>query len=289
MEATRFLIVGGGPVGFAAALLLAKDGHQCVVYEARGDIPNNPEESYPIGINPRTLQTLESINPALAQTGRDTGRIVDAWQIFAGPRMVADLRSGVVYGTSRGKVNTFLYEEALTNPNIEICFNHKLVDVGFDSKELFFDVRGEDGAKIRTVVAAGGARIIASDGLYSKVRRCIETKLDGFESKVTPWTNEFRVLFAKPGDTREELDTKIHYIFSGFYSATLDNGGQQQWSCVMGARDSAPASERELLLSNDPSPANIAKLRAFVKSRAPDVEPLFDDAEMVSDNACSYA
>jgi kynurenine 3-monooxygenase len=101
---TRFHIVGGGPVGLAAALLLAKAGYSSVVYESRNEIPHNVEESYPIGINPRALHTMEQINPSLADEARNTGRIVDAWQIFAGPRMVADLRSGVVYGTSRGKV-----------------------------------------------------------------------------------------------------------------------------------------------------------------------------------------
>jgi hypothetical protein len=33
-----------------------------------------------------------------------------------------------------------------------------------------------------------------------------------------------------------QLDTKVHYIFSGCYAATVDNGGEQQWTLVMGAR-----------------------------------------------------
>ncbi len=37
----------------------------------------------------------------------------------------------------------------------------------------------------------------------------------------------------------------------------------------MGARDVAPEAERKLLLSNEPSPANIAALKALIRERAP--------------------
>ena len=36
-----YSIIGGGPVGLATALLLAKDGIPSIVYESRSEIPNN--------------------------------------------------------------------------------------------------------------------------------------------------------------------------------------------------------------------------------------------------------
>ena len=72
-------IIGGGPVGLATALLLAKEGYKSIVYEGRSEIPTNVEESYPIGINPRALKTLEVIDEDLANEARNTGKIVDSW------------------------------------------------------------------------------------------------------------------------------------------------------------------------------------------------------------------
>ena len=73
----HFHIIGGGPVGFATAVLLAKEGFQCSLYEGRSEIPNNVEESYPIGINPRSLHTMQLIDPDLAQRAMDTGVWID--------------------------------------------------------------------------------------------------------------------------------------------------------------------------------------------------------------------
>jgi 2-polyprenyl-6-methoxyphenol hydroxylase-like FAD-dependent oxidoreductase len=55
-------IIGGGPVGFATALLLAKEGYQSIVYESRPEIPTNEEESYPICVNPRSFKTFDIID-----------------------------------------------------------------------------------------------------------------------------------------------------------------------------------------------------------------------------------
>lgn len=42
--------------------------------------------------------------------------------------------SGVVFGTSRGKINILLYEEALKSTLIEVKFNHKLEEIDFENK-----------------------------------------------------------------------------------------------------------------------------------------------------------
>ena len=276
-----FLVVGGGPVGFAVALLLAKDGHRCTVYEGRSHIVHVPEESFPIGVNARGLHTLGLISPSLEAACRSTGKIVDAWEIFGGPQKVAEQKSGVVCGTSRGKVNLLLAEAAASSALISIVYSHRLRDVRIAKRELVFEVRGEDGQKREVVVAVGaGASVVAAAGVNSAARTAMDAQEPGFLSRVTPWRNEFRVLFAAPGAAAPLLDERVHYIFSGAYAATVDNGGQQQWTLVMGARDGAPDEERALLLSENASEANVAALRAMLRRLAPRVEPLLPDDEL---------
>lgn len=84
-----FYIIGGGPVGFCVSLLLAKQGIRSVIFESRSSIPNDPEQSYPIGVNPRGIHALEQIDLDCAQKIKDSGMIVDSWQIFGGERRVA--------------------------------------------------------------------------------------------------------------------------------------------------------------------------------------------------------
>jgi hypothetical protein len=43
-------------------LLLAKEGYKSIVYEGRSEIPTNVEESYPIGVNPRSFKTFDIID-----------------------------------------------------------------------------------------------------------------------------------------------------------------------------------------------------------------------------------
>ena len=270
-----FHIIGGGPVGFAASLFLAREGFQSVVYESRSSIPVSVEESYPIGINPRALEALSAIDPELAETARKTGRVVDSWQIFGGKMRVAKLDSGVVFGTSRGKVNLLLYEWAQKNRLIDIKFNHKLVDVEFESRTLVLERRDT-----MSTMRVQADRVLAADGLYSMVRRKMEQKCPGFRADVTKWTNEFRVLFGKPGDLPETLDTKAHFIFNGLYAATVDNQGQQQWTLVMGARDDLPDKDKDVILGKEPTAEKMRALRGMIDQKAPLVSPLIDDAEL---------
>jgi 2-polyprenyl-6-methoxyphenol hydroxylase-like FAD-dependent oxidoreductase len=94
VDIMHFVIIGAGPVGLAAALLLSQLGHSSTVYEARGDIPNDVLESYPIGLNPRALHTMNLISPSLKQRIMDVGRVINSWDIYGkGGRMVAQQAS----------------------------------------------------------------------------------------------------------------------------------------------------------------------------------------------------
>ena len=55
----------------------------------------------------------------------------------------------MVYGTSRGKVNTLLYDWSVKNSLITVLFNHKLVDMDFYKKEITLEKRESDGSKTK--------------------------------------------------------------------------------------------------------------------------------------------
>ena len=61
------------------------------------------------------MKTLHIIHPDLADEVRKTGKIVDSWQVFIGKTRLAKSDSRVVYGSSRGKVNSILYDWAQKN------------------------------------------------------------------------------------------------------------------------------------------------------------------------------
>jgi len=274
-EKQKFIIVGGGPVGFAAALLLAKHGHPCDVYELRPSIPDDPQESYPLGLNPRGLHTLALIDPQLCEQMKEIGTPVDSWQVFVGSRRVGFNESGVTYGTSRTRVNQLLAEATKKVPLIRTYYGYKLLDIDFDLKSLTFTV---DGEVTNTVsVDASKARIIATDGVNSATRRALEAHDPSFHAVSTPWTYEFRVLFGKPGETTDKLDPKVHYICNGQYMATVDCEGVPQWTCVTCVRDRDTPLKRSILFATNASSANIAGIRTMLKDLAPLFYPLIPE------------
>ena len=271
------IIIGCGPVGCAISLLLAKQGKYVKLYESRNEISNNPEESYPIGVNARGLYTLEKLG--LDELCKSASEIVDSWQIYSGERKVAHLESGVVYGTSRSKVNFILFRAVLKEKNIKVYFNHKLKDIDFDRKFLCFTIYNNNNASNDIIeIDASTTRVIACDGVNSAVRRQMESKLINFTASLIPWTNEYRVLFAPVGKLIDGLDTKVHYIFTSCYTATVaDEHGKQRWTLVMTARDSDPPDERATVLATEATPENIKALTKLIQKRAPMAAKLFED------------
>jgi kynurenine 3-monooxygenase len=180
-EKPHFHIIGAGPVGCATALQLAKEGYQSTIYE-RGNEILSDINSYPIGVNPRGLNALSQIDPSIEKAVKDTGRIVDSWDIYSKESKVASQLSGVVYGTSRSKVNMILFEEVNKNSNVKVKLNHKLISLDFKKKELIFD---NSGLEYR-VDASKDARIVAADGVNSIVRQSIVKNVNDLKAKLTP-------------------------------------------------------------------------------------------------------
>ncbi len=89
-------------------------------------------------------------------------------------------------------------------------------------------------AKRQVIVPTSNARVLAADGVDSRVRRALETQAPTFSSEIVPWRSEFRALFSPPGRQDEGLDPGVHYIFDGCYAAVVPDGaGGEAWTCVL--------------------------------------------------------
>lgn len=280
MEQERLIVIGAGPVGLAAALMFSKMGFEDItVYEGRKEIPNDPEESYPIGINPRALSCFRRIEEKLEQDAIASGIIVNAWVIYGGDSKVAEQKSGTVYGTTRGDINHILFERAKNKKNIKIIFSHRLKSINFEKKSLVFT---NTSSNEEVTVDASSSRIIAADGVGSQVRKQMQLNLSGtFESSMVPWTSEHRVLFGPIGaPTPPGLDPLSHYIFNGNYAAVVKRGDKEQWTLVMGALDRDPDKEtKALMIATEATPENIKALKDNIARKSKLMLPLFENNE----------
>jgi len=208
-----FLIVGAGPVGLALALLLSKlynNKKKIIIFEIRSSVVGDAEHSYPIGINPRSLKCLETIDPLLKNLMIESGLIIKSWDIYGGSRKVASVESNTVYGTTRNTVNTILHDYIIKNSiNIDIKYNYKLDKIDFQQKKLYF-VNND-------VFDASNSRIFACDGVNSAVRNNMDNKKN-FESNLIKWNKEFRVLFQDIGNNGNnnsnnvKLNPDVHFF-----------------------------------------------------------------------------
>jgi kynurenine 3-monooxygenase len=312
IESTHFIVLGAGPVGLQAALVLSQQGHRVTVYDKVGDTTtlNSLEDTYPIGVNRRGLLSLSQTGTA--DQVEATGILVDSWQIFAsgGGRRVACLPSGNVYGQTRAQVTNILLQRAQQDPNIDIQWNHALESIDFRSKMLTF-VDTKRNARIIVQASDSTSRVLAADGVWSVARAEMERAFGAaaaaaaatsdstlcadygfndhvgkFTSKVTPWAVRFRVLFStQPGNCCAELDPAVHYVFSGIYTAIInpgDKSGQNdhRWCIVLSVMENEEdTADRDLLLSQDASNENVVKLRSYIERKAPALLPLFSEAD----------
>jgi len=278
MNLHDFIIIGAGPVGIAIALLLNKLGYRVTCYEGRSEISNDILQSYPIGINSRTLNCLSLIDNELETEAKNTGFLVDYWKIFANTKMVASLPSNSVYGTTRGAINLLLYRKAVSN-KIKIIFNSKLKSIDLKTKQLTFQ-NPVDNSEF--TIDSSQARIIACDGYNSTVRKQLEG-YNQFTSSIIPWNLEFRPMFSDINQTAPNLDFQSHYVINEIYAATVKFDNNYRWSVVTSVGDHSPPHLQQLLRSNDPSESNIKHLREYLSIRATNTVPLFPNDQPLKD------
>lgn len=254
----KTIIVGGGPVGFAAAILMSEFG-PVEVYEKQKEIVFRVEESYPIGLNERSFRVLREVG--LEDQVREYGAVVNFWRIYSSPNIkVAEIESGTALGTTRGQVTQVLYQKASSIKNVQIHFDHNLVQVDYASKLLSFESSG----KVVTRDASD-CKVLFCDGVYSKARRDFQAYDPHFKVDTNQWPVVFRNLFFSLDPKSEYFpDSKVHYVFRGCYAAVFSTKPKNSWALAVGVRP-----DQHFLLSNSPSAENVAQLKDYLKTIVP--------------------
>ncbi len=170
MSAKTITIVGGGPVGTLLAISLARHGYEVGLYEGRPDSRQTDiyqGRSINIALSDRGWTSLAKIG--ISDEAREQAIPMYHRAIHAVDGELTSLPYGVdgdaIWSVSRSGINQHLLDVADTEPNITTYFEHRLVDIDFDTATTTF--RGPTGDE--TVVAADFA--FGADGASSKVRR----------------------------------------------------------------------------------------------------------------------
>jgi kynurenine 3-monooxygenase len=170
MTRGTFTVAGGGPVGSLLAIVLARHGYKVGLYEGRPDS------------RVTDIYQGKSINIALSDRGwhslAEIGVGPDAKEqaIPMYHRAIHDIDGSLseipygkenqaIWSVSRSGINQQLLDVAESESNIDTYFEHRLVDVDFETASAEFSI---DGGQTVTVDAD---YLFGADGANSKVRR----------------------------------------------------------------------------------------------------------------------
>jgi kynurenine 3-monooxygenase len=170
MTRGTFTVAGGGPVGSLLAIVLARHGYKVGLYEGRPDS------------RVTDIYQGRSINIALSDRGwhslAEIGVGPDAKEqaIPMYHRAIHDVDGALseipygkegdaIWSVSRGGINQQLLDVAEGESNVDTFFEHRLVNVNFETASAEFSI---DGGQTVTVDAD---YLFGADGASSKVRR----------------------------------------------------------------------------------------------------------------------
>jgi len=208
-EKKRVLIAGGGPVGLLCAWHLGRKDIPVRLFDENNGLQADPRAAT---THPATLDLLAE--DGLAEDMARVGLVAPIFQFWDRPsnRLVAefdhailgkDTRHPFVVQCEQFKTASLLLKRVERLPNVEVLFNHEVVDVRQNSETASIDVRGPDSVQTHT-----GAYLIGADGGRSVVRKRSEIAFDGFT-----WPERFIVL-----TTPFDFEAKRGYSYRSYFA-----------------------------------------------------------------------
>ena len=170
MTQKTFTVVGRGPVGALLAISLARHGYEVGLFEGRPDSRRTSiyeGRSINIALSDRGWTSLDRIGISAEAKNRAIPMYHRAVHGVDGgvSRLPYGREGDAIWSVSRSGINEQLLDIADGEPNITTRFEHRLVDIDFETATTTFDVRRESRFVVESDFAFG------ADGANSKVRR----------------------------------------------------------------------------------------------------------------------
>mmetsp|Transcript_82482 Transcript_82482/g.237141 ORF Transcript_82482/g.237141 Transcript_82482/m.237141 type:complete len:472 (-) Transcript_82482:21-1436(-) len=251
-----YVVVGAGPAGLAAAGHLAKGGHKVAIFDFRPR-PENVFGSYPVVLNPRGLQALERLDPALVTKANEIGMDVKELHIVPDNRTVAQVKT---FGTGimRDQASQILLEHCETRDTIKFFWEHKLEEANLEAHSLTFTTA--DGSK---VTLTDIRQLVAADGNRSRIRRACAAQVPDFTAEELPWGFQLRFMNSKAGLQQTEVNKDFHYVLGDKgYVCQQPNG---VWSVSLRV---LPGVDEDFLTADDATEERVTKLREYTEKYA---------------------
>lgn len=170
MARNAFTVVGGGPVGTLLAIVLARHGYTVGLYESRPDSRKTSiyqGKSINIALSDRGWTSLERIG--ISAEAKKQAIPMYRRAIHAVDGELSSLPYGqaddAIWSVSRAGINEQLLDIADDESNITTHFEHRLVDVSFESATTTFKVANAGDLLVESDFVFG------ADGAHSKLRR----------------------------------------------------------------------------------------------------------------------
>lgn len=267
---SRVLIAGGGPVGLFAALLLGRAGLPVRVFDENAALLRDPRAAT---THPATLEVLGAAGLVddMARVGL-VAPIVQFWDRPTGECVAqfdhALLRDETPYPyviqCEQFKTSQLILDRLRALPNVEVLFDHQVLDVAAHDGAVDVSVRGPDGVRRHQ-----GAYLIGADGGRSVVRKQCGIPFEGFT-----WADRFLVL-----TTPHDFAASRGYCYRSYFA------DPDEWcNCFKVAADGPPGLWRTVF-PTDPGLTDEESLgEAAAQARLQKFFPSGRDYEIVHRN-----
>ncbi len=169
MTRGKFTVAGGGPVGSLLAIVLARHGYKVDLFEGRPDSRVTDiyqGKSINIALSDRGWHSLQQIG--IGPDAKEQAIPMTHRAIHDVDGSLSEIPYGkegdAIWSVSRSGINQQLLDVAESEPNVQTFFEHRLVDVDFETAAAVFSVGGDK-------VTVEADYLFGADGASSKVRR----------------------------------------------------------------------------------------------------------------------